>query len=101
MQGPLRIAARFTKRACTTTGRLVAILVEGKDTPCPLPRYRMAGTIDGLLGSYRAGKASTRRGIERDRQRHKRGGKPGACPSKNQLLLPIFAHIHRVADPIF
>lgn len=33
------------------------MLVEGKDAPCPLPRYGMAGTIDAL-GIYRAGKAS-------------------------------------------
>jgi hypothetical protein len=48
------------------------------------------------LSDYQRAEAIKRRGAGETL-----ASKPGACPSKNQLLLPIFAHIHRVADPIF
>jgi hypothetical protein len=46
----------------------------------PAPALQEGSTIDGLWGAIVPAKpASTRHGIERDRQRHKRGVLRGRC----------------------
>jgi hypothetical protein len=78
-------------------------LVEAKDTPRPLPALQEGSTIDGLWGAIVPAKpASTRHGIERDRQRHKRGVLRGRCVIEITVTRSLKTRlVDRDAFPVF